>query len=100
DTAVVSFVISGTGPEINENQVILHPNPFTEEFSLEVDFEGSETANFELIDTSGRIVMRSVAELSPGRNRIPFNCRHLGSGLYTLRVSYGSRSFSMKAVKK
>jgi len=100
DTAVVSFVISGTGPEINENQVILHPNPFTEEFSLEVDFERSETANFELIDTSGRIVMRSVAELSPGRNRIPFNCRHLGSGLYTLRVSYGSRSFSMKAVKK
>lgn len=38
DTAFVSFVISGTGPEINEDQVILHPNPFNEDFSLEVDF--------------------------------------------------------------
>jgi len=100
DTAFVSFVISGTGPEINEDQVILHPNPFNEDFSLEVDFGGSETAGFELFDASGRIVMQSEAELSPGRNRIPFNCRHLGSGIYTLRITYGGRSFSMKAVKK
>lgn len=100
DTAFVSFVISGTGPEINEDQVILHPNPFNEDFSLEVDFGGSETAGFELFDASGRIVMQSEAELSPGRNRIPFNCRHLGSGIYTLRITYGGRNFSMKAVKK
>ncbi len=100
DTASVSFVISGTGPEINEDQVILHPNPFTESFSLDLDFEGSATAGFELLDTSGRVVMRSETALSPGRNRIPFNCRHLGSGIYTLRVTCGDRSFSVKAVKK
>lgn len=100
DTASVSFVISGTGPEINEDQVILHPNPFTDNFFLDLDFDGSETAFFEMIDASGRIVMRSEAGLSPGRNRLPFSCRHLGSGVYTLRVTCGGRSFAVKAVKR
>jgi len=100
DTASVSFVITGTGPEITVEQAVLHPNPFRESFFLDIDFDGSETAAFELIDTSGRIVMRSEAELSPGRNRIPFNGRYLGAGVYTLRVTCGGRSFSMKAVRQ
>lgn len=100
DTASVSFVVSATGPEITEEQVTLQPNPFRESFSLDIDYEGSETARFELFDTSGRIVIRSETELTPGRNRIPFNCRHLGAGIYTLRISYGGRSLSIKAVKQ
>jgi len=100
DTASVSFVISGTGPEITNGQVTLHPNPFRESFTLDLDYEGSETAIFELIDTSGRIVMRSEAELTPGRNRIPFNCRQYGAGVYTLRITHSGRSLSVKAVKQ
>ncbi len=100
DTAKVSFVLSGTGPEITEEQVILHPNPFRESFSLDIDYEGSETAIFELIDTSGRIAMRSENALTTGRNRVTFNCRHLGAGIYTLRITYGGRSLSIKAVKQ
>ncbi|MRR23463.1 T9SS type A sorting domain-containing protein, partial [bacterium] len=100
DTATVSFVLSATGPEITEEQVTLHPNPFSESFSLDIDYDGSETAIFELIDTSGRIVMRSENGLTPGRNRVTLNCRDLGSGVYTLRITYGGRSLSIKAVKQ
>jgi len=100
DTAKVSFVISGTGPEITDDQVTLLPNPFRDNFSVDIDFEVSEAAVFELFDPSGRVVMRSEAELTPGRNRIPFNCRHLSSGIYTLRITYGDRTLSLKAVKQ
>ncbi len=100
DTATVSFVLSATGPEITEEQVTLHPNPFRESFSLDIDYDGSEKAIFELIDTSGRIAMRSENGLTPGRNRVTFNCRDLGSGVYTLRITYGGRSLSIKAVKQ
>lgn len=100
DTASVSFVISGIGPEITWEQAIIHPNPFRESFTLDIDFEGSETATFELIDASGRIVMQSQAELSPGMNRIPFNGRYLGAGVYTFRVTCAGKTFSLKAVRQ
>jgi hypothetical protein len=100
DTASVSFVISGKGPEIAEEKVSLIPNPFREDFTLEIDYDGSDYADIELFDTSARLVVRSRAELSPGRNRIPFQCGHLASGVYTLRITMGGRSLSIKTVKQ
>jgi hypothetical protein len=100
DTAMVSFVLSGTGTDITEGKVTVHPNPFRESFTLELDYEGSDRATVELIDTGGRVVMRFEAELSPGNNRIPFNCRHLAAGVYTLRLTRESRSINLKIVKQ
>jgi len=99
DTARVSYVKSGTGPEIPAESVRVLPNPFRENFVLEVDFEGYEPASMEIIDATGRIVLRSTCELSSGRNRIPFNCRHLAPGVYTLRIQAGGRSSLLKLVK-
>ncbi|MRR20038.1 T9SS type A sorting domain-containing protein [bacterium] len=99
DTAYVSFIKSGTGPEIREESVRVLPNPFRDDFVLELDFEGEQNTVIELIDTGGRIMMRSTPELTPGRNRIPFNCRHLASGVYTLRINLGGRSMSLRVVK-
>jgi len=100
DTASVSFVISGVRPEITEGKMTIQPNPFRESFILEIDFDGSLNADFELTDTGGRVIMRTSSELSPGRNRIPFNCRHLAGGVYTLRINYGGKSMTMKVVKQ
>lgn len=99
DTARVSFVKSGTGPEIPAESVRALPNPFRDNFVLEVDFEGSEPAELEIIDVTGRIVMRSSYELTSGRNRIPFRCQHLPPGVYTLKIIAGGRSHVLKMVK-
>jgi hypothetical protein len=99
DTARVSFLKSGIGPEIPAESVRALPNPFRDNFVLEVDFEGFEPAEFEIIDINGRIVMRSTYELTSGRNRIPFNCQHLAPGVYTLRIEAGGRSSMLKMVK-
>ncbi|MFN2336725.1 MAG: T9SS type A sorting domain-containing protein, partial [Bacteroidales bacterium] len=99
DTAFVSFIKSGTGPEISEESVRVLPNPFGESFVLELDFDGEENTTIEIIDSGGRVVLRRTPGLVPGRNRIPFDCRHLASGVYTLRINQGGRSIALKVVK-
>lgn len=99
DTASVSFVLSAIGPELTEGKVMIQPNPFSDSFVLEIDNEGSGKAGFELIDSGGRVLLMTSWELLPGRNRIPFTTRHLAGGMYTLRISYGGKTISMKAVK-
>lgn len=100
DTAKISFVLSGISPDIDEGTITLQPNPFRDEFNLEIDYEGGDRASFELFDTGGRLMMRSEAELFPGRNRIPFNGRHLSAGVYTLRLTIGNKSVTMKIIKQ
>ena len=99
DTASVSFIRSATGPAIPAGSVRLLPNPFFDTFVLEIDFEGDQAADMELIDASGREVMRFPYGLIPGRNRIPIDCRHLASGIYTLRINIDGKSSSMRVVK-
>ncbi len=99
DTAYVSFIKSGTGEEIREESVRIMPNPFRESFVLELDNEEGRSIVIELIDTGGRVVLSSAPEMTPGRNRIPFDCRHLAGGVYTLRINQGGKSISLKVVK-
>jgi len=99
DTASVSFIKSDAGPAIPAGSARLLPNPFFDTFILEVDFEGDKTAEMELIDAAGRQVMRFSSGLIPGRNRIPFDCRHLASGVYTLRINIDGKSSTMRVVK-
>ncbi|TNF41323.1 MAG: T9SS type A sorting domain-containing protein, partial [Bacteroidetes bacterium] len=75
------------------------PNPFRESFVVVLDYDGSGTADFELTDTGGRIVMRRSEELTPGRNMIQFDCRHLAAGVYNLRITYEGRSITRKVIR-
>ena len=100
DTAMVSLVISGTGPDLTEGKVSVHPNPFSESFTLAFDYEGGNSAAIEIFDPAGRIVMRTDRELSPGRNTLPLDCRRLAAGVYSLRVSAGGKSTTVRIVKQ
>lgn len=99
DTARVSFLKSGTGPELPEESIRIIPNPFRDSFVLEIDFEGYEPVSVEIIDATGRSVLRSTYELSAGVNRIPINCRHLAAGVYGLKIVSGGKSSLLKVVK-
>ncbi len=99
DTASVSFIKSWTGPVIAEKSVKILPNPFRDSFVLEFDFEGEENTLIELTDSGGRMVMRMMPGLVHGSNRIPFDCRQLAPGVYTLHINQGGKSITMKVVK-
>ncbi|NLE34867.1 MAG: T9SS type A sorting domain-containing protein [Bacteroidales bacterium] len=100
DTATVSFVISGTGPDLAEGILTVLPNPFKDCFTIEFDYEGGDNAEIELIDITGRVMTRLSAGLSAGKNRIPINCSHLPPGVYTLRLTLGGKSTSMRVVRQ
>lgn len=99
DTAYTSFIKSGTGPDLTEKKIQIIPNPFTESFTLELEVTDEKEAGLELIDTGGRIVFRSTYELTSGVSRIPVDCSHLAAGVYSLRLTFGGKTVSMKAVK-
>jgi uncharacterized protein (UPF0297 family) len=100
DTAKVSFILSGTGPEVFEGSLSVHPNPFSESIRLELDHPGSNSAVIEIFDPAGRIMIRTERELSPGRNTIPIDCRHLAAGVYSLRLTTGGKSTTVRIVKQ
>jgi hypothetical protein len=100
DTAMVSFVISGTGPELSEGSLTVHPNPFRESITLELDHPGSNSAVIEIFDQSGRIMMRTERELLPGRNIVPVDCRRLAAGVYSLRLTTGGGNTTVRIVKQ
>jgi hypothetical protein len=99
NTAFTSFIKSGTDPDLTEGSFRIIPNPFNEEFTLELETAGEKEAGLELIDGSGRPALRMTHELTPGLNRIAVDCRHLAGGVYTLRITSGGKTISMKAVK-
>jgi hypothetical protein len=99
DTAYVSFVRSGIGPDITDWNLTIMPNPFSESFFVELDIDDEEKADIELIDINGSVVLRSEYELTPGRNRLPVHCHHLSQGVYTLKITAGGKSYCIKAVK-
>ncbi len=100
DTASVSFVISAAGQEIPEERIAVQPNPFTDSFALDIGFDGSTAADIELIDVSGKVVIRQKAELTPGQNRTWFSTRHLPAGVYSLRISTRGGATVMKVIKQ
>lgn len=100
DTATVSFVISSTGAEIADGMITAHPNPFSGNLAVEIDFEGSTTAVIELIDIHGRVVLQTTAALLPGRNHIPLEGEHLPAGIYNLRISSRGNATIIKVIKR
>ena len=99
DEAYNSYIRSGSGPGLTEETIRLLPNPFTEAFTVELDATGAEKADIELMDLTGRIVLRSVSELTPGTNRITINSSRLAGGVYTLKIRAGNRNTTMKVIK-
>jgi len=100
DTAYTSFIRSDVGPDLTDETVRLLPNPFTEMFILEIDVTDADRADIELTDLTGRVVLKSAEGLVPGTNRITIDGSRLAAGAYILRVSMGSKSFTMKVIKE
>lgn len=99
DTAYTSFVKAGISDDLSSGMLRIMPNPFNESFVLELDITDEKEADIELIDSRGVVVLKKRSELSPGTNRIPVDCRYLASGVYTMHVTAGGRSISLKTVK-
>ncbi len=73
------------------------PNPFTEQFSVEVNSPESGTAKLTLIDITGKIIASKTSEVISGTNLIDFTeTANAISGVYFLQIEQGQ----FKAIQK
>jgi len=90
---LISLSDSENAVEIN---VEVYPNPFSTEFSLELDSALEGLILIQLFDLTGRLV-KETSESAAGNMRL--NCSNLETGIYLLYVRHGENTFSTKIQK-
>ncbi|MFP4544617.1 MAG: T9SS type A sorting domain-containing protein, partial [Candidatus Kapaibacterium sp.] len=85
-TSVISA--EGTGIFIET-----YPNPFGEEFAVDVTLEKAGNVRIEIVDISGRTIKSLKAGYRPaGKYTYNFNANDFTSGFYTLKITAGTDS--------
>ena len=81
-------------------QLILFPNPVSDQLALRIDGTSTDALSFEVFDTSGRSVLRTGDRAVAGPTRIDFDTNALAAGTYSLRIRAGNNSWSTLFVKQ
>lgn len=82
------------------NQTSVYPNPFSDEFSIKYDTDGSEIVCITVANIVGNIVYSGNYNVSSGSNRINLNMQNQASGVYILNISNGKANANRKLVKQ
>jgi len=82
----------------NSWQVIINPNPFQTETTLQVNLPKEEMVNIDMRDVSGRIVKSLSLQGLTGENSFLIQSDNLASGVYFISVSTTSTQQTIKVV--
>ncbi len=85
--------------EQSMDKLKVHPNPATDQLTLEFSLEQKSTVIIEIFDLSGRKVSEISNNLNEGVQRIDYNVNGYSSGVYYIRVQAGHRVETIKWVK-
>ena len=78
----------------------VYPNPFVENFIIEVHLFKEDRVKATLIDTKGgEVIIKDFGRLTRGRNLLPFHQLNLPSGIYELMLSVGDHMTKRSLVK-
>ena len=73
------------------------PNPAIGAPRLAYALPNAQPARIEVLDTAGRRVLERDLDSSPGEHVVSFDRTTLGPGVYTLRLTQGTRSVTARA---
>ncbi len=79
--------------------LVVFPNPFTEDITFELDIE-SQNVTIQIFELSGRMIYETFLDVPKGylRHTIPFAKQP--EGVYILKVNTANENFSKKIIKK
>jgi hypothetical protein len=84
----------------NQNTLlVVHPNPFTSNFSLEYLSDVAQESQVQVINLNGSIILNSVEKMDAGLNTLDIDLSQHPEGLYLLRIWNGKSWISTKALK-
>ena len=76
----------------------IFPNPFNPLANIKVDLNYSGIIDIVISDIIGRIVLSDKMELSAGTHQFEWDASKLSSGIYFIRLSYGTHIKTQKAL--
>jgi hypothetical protein len=91
------FFTSAPDPTSSNVDLVVYPNPCTDQLNFRVEGVQGQTVQITLYDMQGRLRMQSFAQLNGGEVKIDLS-ESLESGTYCYRFSTGKRTTSGKIV--
>jgi len=83
----------------NVNNISVYPNPFTNNFTLNITTTQSENLNITLVDISGRLVKEINNEVvSVGAHTYTINTSNVQAGVYFVKIQNNNESTTIKLV--
>lgn len=83
----------------NVNSISVYPNPFTNNFTLNITATQSENLNITLVDISGRLVKEINNEVvAAGAHTFTINTNNVQSGVYFVKIQNNNESTTIKLV--
>ena len=89
----------GVKETLDNNSVVIAPNPFKDLLTVEIQSEKSTTGKAEIFDLVGRNILSHPLSISGGKNPVSFNTQTLQAGAYLLRVTVDGKSLTKKIIK-
>lgn len=76
-----------------------YPNPVSDEVNVRFYSTEATAVSIDIVDVSGRVVVRKEYNAVIGMQQVPVNTMQLSNGVYTLRISNGVEEQTIKIVK-
>ena len=90
---------SSVKEELDNNSVLISPNPFKDNLTLEIQAEKAGVGKVEIFDLVGKTVSTHPLSISSGKNPISINTQPLQAGAYLLRVTIEGKYLTKKIIK-
>lgn len=85
---------------LQNDQVLVYPNPAVNTLNLQFRLKEKETVLISIYDIAGRKVGSYTEAMNPGNTLTPIDIGTLGSGVYELKVTGSTFSYTQKIIKQ
>ncbi len=83
----------------NEISVEVYPNPFTNDFQINLSLVTGEKISYELFDVLGKTILKKEVTVSAGNATLLVDGKYLSAGAYMLSVKGNAVSLTKKLIK-
>ena len=97
------YILSGSNTldvvEFSENlDIKLYPNPNNGSFSVELSLDETQNIKLQVLSINGKLVWSEMYRNQVGNRRYPINIENSAKGIYVLKVSAGTGSFTKQLI--
>jgi hypothetical protein len=90
----------GTDNVNNDNNIQIYPNPFIDQFSMDLFAVEETKINWKIFDMTGKVVLSKSENINSGYSSINISAGHLPLGVYMLNVMLNDQMYNFRILKQ